>query len=311
LRPFDDHLLLAVPESSAPALASFILTPLRWERVMDLTPPQRAYPCEGAADMLSHPLSGWYRSPAGVTVVVVVRHFRSPQFIRDASAQDLADPCGLLRCCDEDAPRMGEPFSSEEVDMLTNYSLINIAHVHHVMVDMGLLDAYDYVFKLDADVEVRNTPAVSPGRWMRASGCAFLHAAPVYEVTRGSRHCWLSGVRAMGEFAAVHGRVAASGEQGWCREPSGHYYGNFVGFWRPFIRAPAQRALSRWLFERDEKYFNYNDQGSINLYLCMWCNMAGRDMSMNMTENRMVCDLTEWRYSSVQPSEDIFWHPGD
>lgn len=94
--------------------------------------------------MLNHPLSGWYRSPAGVTVVVVVRHFRLPHFIRDASAQDLADPCGLLRCCDEDAPRRGEPFSSEEVDMLTNYSLINIAHVHHVMVDMGLLDAYDY-----------------------------------------------------------------------------------------------------------------------------------------------------------------------
>ena len=44
LRPFDDHLLLAAPESSAPALASLILTPLRWERVMDLTPPQRAYP---------------------------------------------------------------------------------------------------------------------------------------------------------------------------------------------------------------------------------------------------------------------------
>ena len=53
-----------------------------------------------------------------------------------------------------------------------------------------------------------------------------------------------------------------------------YIYGNFVGFWRPFVRAPAQRAFSRWLFENDRLYYNYNDQGSSRAYLCMWYDVA-------------------------------------
>jgi hypothetical protein len=73
-------------------------------------------------------------------------------------------------------------------------------------------------------------------------------------------------------------------------------YGNFVGFWRPFVRAPAHRAFSRWLFENDRLYYNYNDQGSTRAYLCLWYDVE------YLNSLPLVCDLLSWRGG-------VFTHP--
>ena len=306
LRPFDNHMLLAVPEASAGALLARVLAPLRWVRTDELAPQLREFPCEGAADAVSHPLNGWYRSSKNVTVIVMVRRFRLPPHIARASLEELSRPCGPLMCCT--ASPGSRPFREDEVAMLTNYSLVNIGYVHHLMVDLAVLDNYEYIFKLDADVRFFYEPRFSPGQFMRERGCAFLHSARVQELVEELKPCRQSAVAATEAFAAHHNRSVASGAYDWCKRPSGYYYGNFIGFWRPFIRAPAQRALSRYLFEHDEKYFTYNDQGSMSAYLCMWYEVDG-NAGRGMTDNRHVCNLAEWRVNGYgDPSAGVFAH---
>ena len=309
-QPWDSHLILVVPEGNEAPIAVAIARTLRWKRLASLTAAQRTFPCEGAVDSMEEAaLSGWYRTPRAVTVAVIVRRFRLPLHLQNATYAQLAPPCGPLRCC---VPGSA-PLRQYEVAMLKTWALINTAFVHHALVDMGLLDAYDYLFKLDADIKMHRTPPFSPADYMRARGCAFLHTRHL-EVPRENAHCWQSLVNATFRFAALHGMQPRSSARGWCRDPRLYLYGNFLGFWRPFVRAPAQRALSRWLYDNDPKYFNYADQGAVLAYLCMWYEVAELDeLQVNASADSVVCSLSAWRGDQGYglPSEKVFSHAGE
>ena len=284
------HFLLAVPDRDADAVIDAVTEHLGWEKTMDFTTPQKTYPCEGVVDMVEHPLAGWYRSPRLVTILLVVRNFRLPEHIRTASQVDLAKPCGLLHCCEPDG--RGRTFSEIEVEQSKEFSLVNLAFIHHLIIDLPLMDAYDYIFKMDADIRWIFTPRESPESVMRDKHCVIMQSE-IMEV--GSHlHCvkracigrgWQRGgcvpfhslpfppsamVATMEKFAAHHNLTLKSRHHSWCNQQNLYMYGNFVGFWRPFMRAPAQQAFSRWLYENDPKLFNYNDQGATRAYLCMW-----------------------------------------
>ena len=62
------------------------------------------------------------------------------------------------------------------------------------------------------------------------------------------------------------------------------------------MRAPAQRAFSRWLYENDPLLFNYNDQGLTRAFLCLWYDVP----YLNSLPH--VLDLFEWR-------GQVFTHP--
>ena len=304
LAPWDSHFMLAVPERDGDAMVALVTARLGWRKVMDFTAPQATYPCEGAVDMAAHAGAGWYRSPRGVTILLVVRRFRRPAFIDNATFHDLAKPCGLLKCCQKDGSDAHRVLEQWEVDQSTEFSTINLAFVHHLLVDMDVVDNYDYIFKVDADIRFHFQPPGSPGDIMRDTGCVIMQSE-ILEV--GSHlHCIQPLLGTIQRFADHHGievkskKHGAWGEgggpqraraaralahthalpktrthtAGWCEQMNLYIYGNFVGFWRPFVRAPAQRAFSRWLFENDRLYYNYNDQGSSRAYLCMWYDVA-------------------------------------
>ena len=129
---------------------------------------------------------------------------------------------------------------------------------------------------------------------MRQTGCVIMQSE-ILEV--GSHlHCIQPLLGTIQRFADLHGIEVKSKKHGWCEQMNLYIYGNFVGFWRPFVRAPAQRAFSRWLFENDPLYYNYNDQGSSRAYLCLWYDVA------YLNSLPLVCDFLSWRGS-------IFTHP--
>ena len=215
LQPWDSHFMLAVPLNDADAVIAAVTTGvLKWEKVMDFTKPQRTYPCEGSVDMVDYPDAGWYRTPAQVTVLLVVRKFRLPAFVENASFEDLSKPCGILKCCNGDGS--GTTLSVEEVEMSRQFSLLNIAFVHHLLVDEPLVDHYDYVFKLDADINFHNDPPISPGALMRQKGCVIMQSE-IMEV--GSHlHCVQPLVKTMQRYADHHKLQVRSAKHGWCEQ---------------------------------------------------------------------------------------------
>jgi hypothetical protein len=317
LTPTDAHFMLAVPDHDADAVIAAVEHSLGWEKVMDFTRPQRTYACEGAVDMVAHAGAGWYRSPGGVTILLVVRRFRLPKFIETASYEDLAKPCGLLKCCNGDGS--GTTLQPEEVEYSKTFSVINIAFVHHLLLDEPLVDAYDYVFKIDADISfLRDVPDGGPGAIMQKTGCVLMQSE-ILEV--GSHlHCVKPLVSVMQRYAALQNLTVRSAHHGWCEQMNLYIYGNFVGFWRPFVRSRAMLSFMRWLFENDERYFNYNDQGSTRAYLCSASRRrAQRDPFMcsrhptapppavwydipYLNSLPYICDLLSWRGG-------VFTHP--
>lgn len=214
LQPTDSHFMLAVPVEDADAVVGAVVRELGWEKTMDFTRPQKTYPCEGAVDMVDHADAGWYRTPAQVTVLLVVRRFRLPAFVERASFEDLAKPCGILKCCAGDGS--GPTLSNEEVEMSRQFSLLNIAFVHHLLLDEPLVDSYDYVFKLDADISfLRDVPS-DPGALMRRQGCVIMQSE-IMEV--GSHlHCVKPLVKTMQKFADLHKIKVRSAHHGWCEQ---------------------------------------------------------------------------------------------
>jgi len=213
-KPWDNHFMLAVPERDGAMVAAVVTGKLGWHKVMDFTPPQRTYPCEGSVDEVDFPASGWYRSQLNVTVLFVVRKFRRPAFIDNATFEDLAKPCGLLKCCQKDGSDAHRALEEWEVKQSTEFSTINLAFVHHLLVDMALVDNYDYVFKLDADIRFHREPPGNPGRIMQDTGCVIMQSE-ILEV--GSHlHCIQPLLNTMGIYAKHHGIPIQSKKHGEC-----------------------------------------------------------------------------------------------
>jgi hypothetical protein len=220
LRPWDDHFMLAVPARDAARVVDVVtdpMGPLGWAKVMDFTAPQLAYPCdEGRRDMVAHPAAGWYRSRGNVTVLLVVRNFRRPRFIDNATFEELAKPCGLLKCCQKDGSDKGKMLTEAEVEMSKEFSTINLAFVYHLLVDLEMVDAYDYIFKVDADIKFNYAPPRSPGTVMRDTGCVIMQSE-ILEV--GSHlHCIQPLLHTIGRFAKIKDIPVKSQRHGWCEQ---------------------------------------------------------------------------------------------
>jgi len=208
--------MLAVPERDGAAVAEVVTGKLGWKKVMDFTLPQRTYPCEGHADEVDSPFSGWYLSQRNVTVLFVVRKFRVPSFIANATFEDLAKPCGLLKCCVKN-PKQNRVLEEWEVKQSIEFSTVNIAFVHHLVVDMDIIDNYDYLFKLDADIKFLREPPNNPGKIMEQAGSVIMQSE-ILEV--GSHlHCIQPLLSTMGKFASHHGLPVQSKKHGQLNFP--------------------------------------------------------------------------------------------
>ena len=124
-----------------------------------------------------------------------------------------AELAGMVNPDGSDAHRVLEQW---EVDQSTEFSTINLAFVHHLLVDMDVVDNYDYIFKVDADIRFHFQPPGSPGDIMRDTGCVIMQSE-ILEV--GSHlHCIQPLLGTIQRFADHHGIEVKSKKHGaWGR----------------------------------------------------------------------------------------------
>ena len=80
-------------------------------------------------------------------------------------------------------------------------------------------------------------------------------------------------------------------------------YGNFVGGWVPFLRARAQVALMRFLFENSDGLRRARGPGRASL--CMWDDVPSLGSLRWGPTGRHLCDFSDWRHRLK-----AFAHPG-
>jgi len=99
----------------------------------------------------------------------------------------------------------------------------------------------------------------------------------------------------MDVFAAAHGLTVQARIAEWCRDGNAYMYGNFVGGWRPFLRAPAQVALLRYIYETAPDFLAISDQGATRASLCFWYDVGSLGRRWGPT-GPLLCDFTSWRH---------------
>ena len=312
LAPANAHFMLAIPAPDARAVLASVEPALGWERVMGFTAPQLEYACEAAADRAPEldDLQGWWRSPLGTTVLVVARHFREPAVLAALPERERRAGCGPVSCCmDEQLEpfrRANATLSESEFAGRKQFAVLTMAFVHHLVADMAVMDLYDYLFKLDADLVFASAPPDDPGRLMRERGCVFMHSQAIG--ADNWRNCVRATRAGMDRFAAAHGLTVQARIAEWCREGNAYMYGNFVGGWRPFLRARGQVALLRYLYDSVPDMLALADQGATRASLCFWYDVGSLGHRWGPT-GPLLCDLTAWRiqYKSFshlgQPTE--------
>jgi hypothetical protein len=88
--------------------------------------------------------------------------------------------------------------------------------VYHLLVDLEMVDAYDYIFKVDADIKFNYAPPRSPGTVMRDTGCVIMQSE-ILEV--GSHlHCIQPLLHTIGRFAKIKDIPVKSQRHGWCEQ---------------------------------------------------------------------------------------------
>jgi hypothetical protein len=225
-------------------------------------------------------------------VLVVVRRFRVPRYIARASREQLRRPCGFLQCCSSrgvDGEGEGSHVPEELVEGMVRFGALTAAPWHHVALDLGVVDEYEFVFKMDADVTWLLEPPLSPGAYMRGAGCVVAHAQ-VNEIFDHA-HCARALVGTVSAFARAHNMTPASVQHGWCASQQNYMYGNFVGLWVPFLRAPARRALSRYVYENHAQFYGV-DQWMANAHVCMFYDAPSLNWEPPLAP---VCNLMSWR----------------
>lgn len=298
----DTHFMLVMRPDDARVSLPKITKQLGWTKLLNFTKAQKQFACEGAVDMPTPEedggWSGWYSSPLRVTVLIYVRHFRLPSYFANATDSDLRRPCGFNQCCTRDQSGNivnGRDIPSNTLQMDVLYNLITIAHWHHVIVDMDILDLYDYVFKYDADNEIITSPGASPQKWMKKHGCVLFNIG--VKETGHHQHCHNHLASEMAVWGARNNLTVQSAQSGWCAQQNEHFMGLLLGVWRPFIRSKANRQLSRYLYDHDTKFFRLHDQGAIMAYLCAWYNVR------YLNSRPLICDYRDWRNFHIT-------HPG-
>jgi len=312
LVPFDIHALIAIPEEDAALVMTEIVNHLQWKKVQNFSLEQKTYPCEDGLKDSSHlsgdyiedadKWAGFYLTPRQVTVIVVVRRFRHPSYLDTASSEDLTKPCGMLQCCtrgDRDGEGTGGHLPTSDVQGRIRYGSLTLAPLYHIILDHSFIDYYDYIYKVDADVSWVYEPPISPSAFMRGNGCVALQSD--IKEAASHAHCSRSLTSALNNFSSTYGINIASKDFGWCQVLNLYLYGNFVGFWVPFLRSPANRALARYLFNNLQSIYQGGSDQLVSLgYLCAFYKLEY--LRMGGDEMHLVCDLMPWR-------QGVFKHP--
>jgi hypothetical protein len=312
LIPFDFHALIAIPEEDATLVMKEVVDKLQWKKVQNFSLEQKTYPCDDGLKDSSHlsgnyiedaeKWAGFYLTPRQVTVIVVVRRFRHPTYLDTASSDDLTKPCGMLQCCtrgERDGEGTGGHLPIADVPSRIRYGSLTLAPLYHILLDHSFIDSYDYIYKVDADVSWVYEPPVSPSAFMNGNGCIAMQSDIKEAWTHA--HCSRSLRTALDEFSSHYGIEIASKNSEWCKSLNLYLYGNFVGFWVPFLRSPANRALARYLFNELHSVYQGGSDQLVSLgYLCMFYKIEylriwGQEMNL-------VCDLMPWR-------QGVFKHP--
>lgn len=174
-----------------------------------------------------------------------------------------------------------------------SYNLYSGAVFSHHIFSEPLLDEFDYVFKVDLDIQFLKLIPFPPSLLMRNKDCLFLHSS----IDNGKSNCNQGVVEAAKAFSNIIRMSSNSFGFEWCDVP--HYFsGNFVGYNMAFLSSPKQQYFSRWLYECvKDGYFRYRwgDQAPYPIYLCLWRHIP------DIKNSSDICSIHSWR-------DDIFQH---
>lgn len=293
------HQLLAVDVRDRLPIEKFI-EEVGWTMTRRFTRAEAALDvCTGGSqDQVDDPLNGWYTTPGGATVAVMLRHFRRPDWMATWNDAQLAAECGPLRCCAEGSKAENQiAIPPEHFPGAFDYGLYTIAFTYHLIVDTAILDDYAFVFKLDADILFKRLWEQDMGTIMAAKNCTFGHTeyAAVSDEQRG---CWNRMWPAMSSFSQKHGIKPASGDALWCNKDTGwhtYFYSNWLGASVTWLRAPAMRAYLHHTYHTLQTYWsNTFDQGGWYSAVCMFI-PADPEPYLN----KHFCDFTRWRFQDL------------
>ena len=177
-----------------------------------------------------------------------------------------------------------------------DYELFSGAIFNHRILAHPILAAYDYYLKMDFDVLFHERVPFSPFHFMRQEGCVWLHT----QFVKGLEDCTLNADHAALEWAKLTGHQPASGSSEFFHLTSGYYYGNLVGGWMGYLRAPENLDLMFYL-ENNKRYPGYykhrwGDQPAYSIMLGMWYNITDEQAS-GRASVQAICDLSRWRGS--------------
>ena len=177
-----------------------------------------------------------------------------------------------------------------------DYELFSGAIFNHRILAHPVLATYDYYLNMNFDVLFYNRVPFSPFHFMRQQGCVWLHT----QFVRGLEDCTINADHAALEWAKLTGHQPASGSTEFFHLTSDYYYGNFVGGWMGYLRAPENLELMHHL-ENNKRYPGYykhrwGDQPAYSLILGMWYNITDKQASGNASV-QAICDLSRWRDS--------------
>jgi hypothetical protein len=221
----------------------------------------------------SQSADGEWQSLLGTRIIVKGRKFELPLYLQ--REPELLNNLSWLGCVG--------------IRRSPSYNLYSGAvFSHHILSDPSL-DEFDYVFKVDLDVEFFKKAPFSPSLLMKNSKCLFLHST----IKSEKSDCNTGVIEATKDFANILGRSPYSQNYEWCKVPY-YFYGNFVGLNLEFYSSPAQQYFSRWLYECvKDGYFRYRwgDQAPFPMYLCL------TRVIPNLVNNSDVCSVESWRGS--------------
>ena len=183
-----------------------------------------------------------------------------------------------------------------------DYELYSGTIFIHRILSHPILSGYDYYIKLDLDVRFNKPIPMSPFLVMQQHQCVWLHSKFIDYSVFHDEDCAKGAYEAAMAWAESTGHVAISKDTQFFHHQNGYYYGNFIGGWLGYLRAPQNLHLMHYLENSPQHpgYFRHRwgDQPPYSSMLGMWYNLSDEEAT-GVHETQAVCDLTSWRTTLV------------
>lgn len=177
-----------------------------------------------------------------------------------------------------------------------DYTFYNTVFTYHILKE-NLLDFFDFYMKLDTDIIFNKPIPFNLFQTMSVKGCLIGHTVINNDVPACQNNSHAALLKYVREYEGKIGAKENALQSSWCKDD--WFYGNFVAFWRPFLRSPENLHFANYLYEEWKiGYYKHRwtDQAVWPKFLCLFFNIK------DIRNDKAICDFSWWR------GERIFSH---